>query len=276
MLCTGCKNWSAEPLPRCPHCSARLPKRLPAQEYLFRLALDRAPENSILLLDAGEIKLTAPLVLNKNMHIRGLGPLSTRISCEEADFVLTCHTEQLRLHDLAIYHVGTVGADVLILGANCWLEAHRCHIQGGYSNHEGLLGSGVVLRHGARARLLECQINENSEYGVLLCENSHILLDSCQIQRNMQHGVVFSNQSTGTVRHCMLSDNQIGVVLEHQANPVLEFNRMHYNRDYGVYCHSGAGQLQDNQLLGNSLADICVTHDSTAIFEGNLGSVLLQ
>lgn len=136
--------------------------------YDFLAALEAAPEKATIELEAGTIALGAPLMLVKQLTIRGKGIGKTRIDSSAEKYAFGIKSPLLKFQGISFGRIGDAPGDVFrVSGGRLAFES--CEISGGKTG-QSIPGDGIVVTGTGDATVLNCSILRNAASGISVRE----------------------------------------------------------------------------------------------------------
>ncbi|KAJ6248969.1 f-box only protein [Anaeramoeba flamelloides] len=134
---------------------------------------------------------------------------------------------------------------------------------------------GIVFRKGSRGLVDQCQIHENIYQGILLNNSAFTTILNTNISQNQEGGIIVMSNASCLIKNCDISFNRLsGISINTQASPRIEECRIHHNSETGCFLYSGGlGHLVNNEIYNNQKSGIsCRTNSNPKIFKNKIYS----
>ncbi|MFZ1411477.1 MAG: right-handed parallel beta-helix repeat-containing protein [Micropruina sp.] len=245
------------------------------------LVISRAPAGATLMLPAGTVKLSEPLVLLDGVIIVGAGRSATVLTTSAADagiFVLTA--DLVSINDLTLRRVGKAIGSGIVTGPQAVLSLSSVRVLGARAGKDNQGGAGVQLsaegsQAAGRGTTLEVtdSIFENNAWTGIAASGGHrVSIVSSRFSNNKQCGICFLDGSEGSVSGSRFERNGIGVAVIGDATPTIANNRITAG-DVGIQISGTARPSIDRNTISGSTRAAVIYTDKAA---GTLGHTTCQ
>lgn len=237
-------------------------------------ALQKAEENSVIILSPGKYELSAPLVLDQNVTIRGTSSEEVTIKCASGDCVLGIAGHSPKLENLTIDYCGDLsfgcgirasdgnpviknckfisktGGGLCLIGQNLHTEVISCVIsecgatgiiggKGAVALFTGCLINknrrSITVAVDARFTFQDCHILDSREHGIGIRWNGFGEFQNCTIIRSKGHSVYAGEGGEVVMTRCRISDGETcGVLIEKNGKGIFHDNTLENNINSGI------------------------------------------
>lgn len=215
-----------------------------------------------IVLNPGDHLLSAPLIVDKPLTIRGAGSDQTTVTGSlPPNLLLFTGLGDFRLEGITFRYLGTELADGLVVegGAIAFNDVVVSGLVRGPEDAEDpeaeAGGTGFVVRGDASGTLDRCAAEENQLHGFGFLGTARVTIRDSTAADNGQNGFAWMEDSTGTAEGNIARGNGLhGFDTEDRAETTLTGNLAEGNGEGGfVWQQDAAGMGDENTATGNGL-----------------------
>ncbi|MCS6904411.1 MAG: right-handed parallel beta-helix repeat-containing protein [Bacteroidia bacterium] len=132
----------------------------------------------------------------------------------------------------------------------------------------GEIAHGIYLAEG-QLSCINSIISSTSDSNIKIeGKDTFLTLRNCKITGSNSYGLHFTDRTSGLVESCQIFENEnIGVCLEGQSNPVLRSCRIYKNNANGVSCNgSSSATFEDCEVFENEASGVVLDDECKPIF----------
>jgi len=183
--------------------------------YDFLAALEAAPDRATIELETGTITIGSPIMLSKQLTIRGKGIGKTKIASTAEKYAFGIKSPLVKFEGISFGRIGDAPGDVFrVSGGKLAFES--CEIAGGKTG-PSIPGDGLVVTGTADVSLANCTVVRNAAAGVSVREPAaKAMLRACTLSRN-QVGLLILGGSVGLDKSTIADNAKYGIDLKQEG-----------------------------------------------------------
>ncbi len=255
-----------------------LPLPEPSDPLATLLAeIENASPGAKVHLRPGRYVLQDTIRLKKPIQLIGSGTGQTFLAAPPGKPILSYQAPgQLVLQKITFEYTQNAPTNLLEIHDGLFL-LDDCKVQGAVQDPKeanpaaiGNTGWGVWVGGTARGQLLRCQLRHNEAGGIRLAQKAVVHIEDSLCEHN-GIGIAYTDSASGTAKNTISRLNKrSGIVVAHQANPILEENQCLGNGQLGIhYSGSSSGTARKNTCQKNKGHGIYVDEKAQPILEEN-------
>lgn len=238
----------------------------PSQDLATAIA--QAAAGATLMLPAGTINLTQPLVLLDGVIMVGAGRSTTVLSTtapEAGIFVLTA--DLVSINDLTLSRRGKAVGSGIVAGPQAVLSLSEVRVRGARADRKNQGGAGVHMSaegaeaagRGTTLEVTDSVFEDNAWTGIAAGGGHLVSIVGSTFTNNKACGICFLDGGQGSVSRSSLRSNGIGVAVIGGADPAIVGNRF-VGGEVGIQISDSAKpNIDDNTITGATRAALIYT-----------------